>query len=90
MGIIVLNIVSDIYDPPNKDGIQKLVKKNAICKKTFEAHNISLEHSFTKKGEIDKKVCMIKEGDSYYKVAHKFEEVEKMILPVYIKGFKRW
>jgi hypothetical protein len=88
MGLITLEIVSDIFGTPNKQGVQQLIKKDAKCSKTFESHLISVEHSFNKKGEIDKKHCMIQDGEKYYKVAHTFEYVERLIKPVVFNGFK--
>lgn len=92
MPIQVFNVLTDTYKT-NKKGEQLLVKRNVQYKKMFETNGLLVEHYLNSKGEPSKRWCMVKEpnGDnSYYRLNHKFEEIEKLIKPVFIHGLRRW
>jgi len=86
--VITLDIITDIYSQPDKNGNQKLIKKNVKFKKTFDTNFIQVQHFIDTKGNISKKYSMVYEGDTAYKAVHKFEDVEKLIKPLKINGFK--
>jgi hypothetical protein len=89
MPIHTLKILTDVYKTL-KSGEQKLIQRNLEYKKTFETHGLSVEHYLNNRGIPSKKWCMIKEGETYYRVNHPFEYVEKLIKPTFISGYKRW
>lgn len=92
MPIQTLKVLTDIYKT-NAKGQQKLIRRNVEYKKMFETNGLLVEHYLNSKGVPSKKWCMVKEpnGDnSYYRLNHKFEEIEKLIKPVYIYGLRRW
>lgn len=89
--VIILNCHTDVYSQPDmKTGKQKLIKKNVIFKKSFETNNITIQHYIDQKGNISKKYSMVYEGDQGYRTIHKFEELEKLVAPLKIKGYRRW
>lgn len=90
--IVVLKTLVDIYSKPDKTGKQKIIKKNVQCRRTFDTNSILVEEHIKENGEINKKQCNVKEGDNYYRVAHSFEYVSKLIDPpkLFIKGYKRY
>lgn len=85
--VVTLDIVTDIFSEPDKAGKQKIIKRNLKIKKTFDTNFIRAGHFIDNKGNISKKYCTIYEGDLSYKAAHKFEDVEKLLSPVKIRGF---
>ena len=90
MSLIILNTIVSIYKKPDANGFQKLIKRNVLCKKVFDSNNILPEHYIKPNGDISKRWCQLKEGDSYYIIGHSFEHVTKLIEPIYVKGYKRW
>ncbi len=90
--ILTLNCLTDIYSKPNRDGIQKLVKRNVNYKRQFDSNVITAEQYITSKGEISRKWCMVKNNEEYIRVKHSFEELERLINPpqLFIKGYKRY
>ena len=90
MTLITLNTIISVYKDPDKDGFRKLVKRNVKCKKVFDSNIILPEHYIKPSGEISKKWCTIKDGDSFYIVDHSFDYIQKLISPLYVKGYKRW
>jgi hypothetical protein len=87
--VISLRVLTDIYTQPDKNGNSKLIKKDVEYKKMFETNGLLAEHYLSKKGVPSKRWCLVKEGDSYFRLNHKFEEIEKLIKPVEVKGFKK-
>lgn len=83
-----LTVVADIMSPPNAQGRMKVIKKNLEYRKQFESTNMLVEHYVDQKGNISKKYCMIKEGDSYFKVKGKYEDICKINSHIEIRGFK--
>lgn len=81
-------VVADIMSPPNAKGLTKVIKKNVEYKKQFETTNILAENYIDQKGNISKKYCMIKDGDNYFKVKGKYEEICKINNHIEIRGFK--
>lgn len=93
MSMITLKTLVDIYKPQvNPEKPPKILKRNLECLKTFNTENISVEQYIKPNGEISKKWSNIKEGDNYYRVAHSFEYVSKLIEQprLFIKGYKRY
>lgn len=91
MSLIILSTLVDIYKPVTREGeIPKLIKRNLKCKKSFESNAIHVEQYIKPNGEISKRWCNIKDGDSYYRIDHSFEYVSKLLSPLYISGYKRW
>jgi hypothetical protein len=89
--IIILKTLVDIYKPQTRsDIIPKIVKRNVECKKSFESNAISVEQYIKPNGDISKKWCNVKEGDSYYRVNHSFDYMHKLLAPLYISWYKRW
>ena len=85
--VVTLNVLYDVYKT-DKSGRQTLMKKDSEYKKMFETNGLLAEHYSSKTGVVSKKYCMVKEGDVYFKLNHKFEEIERLIKPVKVKGFK--
>ncbi len=89
MATIILKTLVDIYKPQTHPEIPpKLIKRNVECLKTFESHNITVEQYIKPNGSISKIWSNIKEGDNYYRVAHSFEYIHKLITPYQFNGFK--
>ena len=86
--VITLEILSDVYSKPDKTGIQKIIKRNVISKKQFDTVQILAEQYITTSGKISKKWCTLKVGEEYFRVNHKFEEIEKLTQHVKVGGFK--
>lgn len=78
----------DIYSQPDKSGKQKLIKRNCIYLKQFETHEIKIEQYVNSKGIVSNKWSNVREGENFFRVAHSFEELEKMMSPIEFKGFK--
>lgn len=90
MSLVTLTTLVSIYKKPDETGYQKLIKRNVQCKKVFDTNQILPEHYIKPNGEVSKRWCSIKENENFYTIAHSFEYVEKLIGPIYIKGYKRW
>ena len=86
--VITLVVLTDIYSKKDRKGNQKLIRKDSEYKKQFESHEIKAEHYLNSNGIPSKRYCLIKEGDTYYKVKNTFEEIERLTSPIKIKGFK--
>lgn len=86
--VVTLNCLTDVYGKPNKEGIQKVIKRNIVFKKQFESNQILVEQYLNTKGEVSKKWCAITLGDTYYRIAHKFEDVKQLTEPMKIRGFR--
>jgi len=84
---ITLKVLTDVYSPPNKQGVSKLIKKNVESKKQFETSQILIEEYLSAKGIPSKRWSMIKTDGEYFRVAHKFEELEKLTGHIKWKGF---
>lgn len=86
--VITLTVLTDIYSKEDKKGNQKILKKDQEYKKQFETNEIRAEHYLNTRGNPSKRTCLIKEGDTYYKIKQSFEEIEKLTQPIKIQGFK--
>lgn len=84
---ITLTLLTNLYSEPDKNGNQKMIKKDIEFLKTFESNNINIQHYITPKGLISKKLCLVYEGDKDYLCKHKFEDLERLISPVKVKGY---
>jgi len=87
--VITLRCLTDIYSKPNKEGVQKITKRNVEFKKQFESSMILIEQHINSKGTPSKKWCTVKMGEEYFRVNHKFEELEKLNSHMTVRGF-RW
>lgn len=63
--------------------------KEVIVKKMFNAEEVLPEQIVNNRGKADKEHCMIKSGETYYKVRHSFNHILEMISPIEVKGFRR-
>lgn len=79
-----------MYSLPDKNGNQKLMKRNVVYKKQFETTSMHVEQHITKDGTISKKWCNLKVNDEFFRLNHRFEDIEKLTQPIKIEGFKRW
>lgn len=86
--ILTLNCLTDIYSKPDKNGIQKLVKRNVNYKRQFDSNIITAEQYITAKGEISRKWCTVKNNEEYIRVNHSFEYIEKLTNQIVWNGFK--
>ncbi len=86
--MIVLTLATDVYSQPDKLGRQRIIKRNVKFKKSFDTNQIHIQHFIDNKGLISNKYSVICEGDKEYKAICKFEELEKLMLPIKIKGFR--
>ena len=83
-----LDIIVDLYKEQKKQDNKPIIfKKGIIIKKVFEMDKIELQQDVSKQGKPIKKYCSIKYENEYYKLNHSFEEIEKIITPVKVKGF---
>jgi hypothetical protein len=55
----------------------------------FDTAFIMPEQFLNKTGEPVKSYCLIKSDNDYYKVKHSYQEIESLIQPIQIKGFRR-
>lgn len=85
---ITLQVLTDIYSKPDKTGKQKLIKRNVISRKQFETCEILVEEYLNAKGIASKKWCMLKCADDYFRVNHRFEDIEKLTGHIKVEGFK--
>ena len=83
---ITLQVLNDIYSKPDKNGKQKLIKRNVQSKKQFESTEILIEEYMNSKGTPSKRWCMIKSDGEYFKVNHKYEEMER--ITGHVKGIQ--
>jgi hypothetical protein len=86
--IITLKVLTDVAGKPDKEGKVKILKRNVQYLKQFESTGILAEQYVNSKGIPSKKWCFVKEGDTYYKVNHRFEDIERLTRHVTIKGFR--
>lgn len=54
----------------------------------FDTSEIMPEQYLNNKGNPLVKQCLIKNQNEYYKVAHSFNEIEKLISPFIVKGYR--
>lgn len=87
--IVTLRVLTDIASKPNKEGKTKIIKRNQQYLRQFETTAILAEQYLNSKGEASKKWCFVKEGDTYYKLNHRFEEIENLTKHTVFKGFKQ-
>jgi len=84
---VTLNLTTNLYSNPDKDGKQKIIKKDIRFQKTFDTHTINVAEYITERGKKSKTLCIITEGDKEYTCVDKFENVKKLISPIIVKGF---
>lgn len=87
---ITLELTSNIYGPPNGQGRQKCIKRDIRYKKTFDSHSIDISNYITSKGVVSKTLSIVVDKDKEYIVRMKFEELERLIKPVIVIGYKKW
>ena len=86
--VVKLKVLTDIYSKPDVNGNMKVIKRNVEYHKQFETQGLLVEHYLTSKGVISKKWCLVKVNEEYFRLNHKFEEIEKLTQPIKIDGFK--
>lgn len=55
----------------------------------FDTVEIMPEQFVSNRGQLIEKFCLIKSNNDYYKVKHSYQEIENLIQPKEIKGFRR-
>lgn len=85
--VIKLRVLTDVYSKPDSEGRMKVIKRNVEYHKQFETQGLLVEHYLTSKGDISKKWCLVRVGEEYFRLNHKFEEIEKLTQPIRINGF---
>ena len=88
--IIELNVVSDIYSQPDKNGNTKLLKKDQIFKKTFDSAVTTCEEFFNSKGNLVKSYSIITNNNNSYKVKHSYEQVKCILGHIEVKGLVKY
>ena len=86
--VVTLEVLTDIYSQPDKDGNTKMIKKDVIYRKQFDTTSMLVENYTNPKGQIVKKYCIVKQDENYYKLNHSFEEIERLTQPLKFNGFK--
>ena len=78
---VELKVLSNIYSKPDKQGKQKLIKKDVIARLTLNDQSsiTYYEEAFSSKGRLLKDRCYIKVGDEVFRVKHSYEEIDKML-----------
>ena len=87
MMIVKLKVLTDIYSKPDVNVNMKVIKRNVEYHKQFETQGLLVEHYLTSKGEPSKKWCIVRVGDEFFRLNHRFEEIEKLTKPIIINGF---
>ncbi len=78
--LMELTILSDLYGPPNKKGVQSIVKKDIESKMLTNAIDIRyVEQVVSKTGKIVKGVCAIKIADESFKIKHSYESIRSIV-----------
>lgn len=85
--LIELDIVADVYGPPNEEGVPRLIKKNITYKKLFDTTQIKAEEYVNDRGIVAKSFVNIIEGEASYKARHKYSDIVSKLKPLVIKGF---
>ena len=86
--IVTLKVLTDVYSKPDKNGQSKVIKKNQEYLKQFETTGLLVEHYLNSKGTPSKRWCVVKQEGEYFRLNHKFEEIEQLTKPITIHGFK--
>lgn len=77
----------DIYSKPNKDKVQKLLKKDIVYKRVFDTDQIKVEEFIDDKGKIVKDKCAIRYDEEYIVIKEPYDQIKSLITPLVIKGF---
>ena len=85
--LVEFNIVADLYDSPNEEGISKLVKKGIVYKKMFDTTLTTCEHLINPRGRVLKGYTNIIVAGQQYRAKHTYEHVSGLLKPVIVKGF---
>ena len=86
--VVKLKVLTDIYSKPDVNGNMKVIKRNVEYYKQFETTGLLVEHFLNNKGTPSKRWCVVKQGEEYFRLNHRFEEIEKLTQPITIHGFK--
>lgn len=86
--VVTLKVLTDIYSKPDKHGNVRIIKRNVEYLKQFESSEIKAEHYINSKGTISKKWSVVKQGEEYFRVNHRFEDIEKLNKRLVVNGFK--
>lgn len=75
-----LKLISDLYSLPDKNGKQKLIKKDILTRLWINIQDIRyVEEIFDVKGKIIKGVCAIKVDQESLRVKHSYEDIVDMV-----------
>jgi len=78
--LMELTILNDLYGPPNKKGVQKIVKKNIESKMLVNAVEIRyVESVISRTGKILKGVCAIKVGEESFRIKHSYDFIKDKV-----------
>ena len=83
--VVTLTVLTDVYSKPDANGNTKLLKSDVEYKKMFETNGLLAEDWLSKRGVSSPKFCLVKEGENYFKLKHKFKEIEELIKPVKVR-----
>lgn len=86
--IVTLTVLTDVYGREDKNGNRKLLVKDSEYQKQFNTSEILAEQFISKNGKPSKQFCLIKEGETYFKVKHTFNEIKHLTEPIKFNGFK--
>ena len=88
--IIELEVITDIYSQPDKKGNVKLIKKDQICKKTFDTAITTCEQHFNSRGNLVKTHSIIVNNNNSYKVKHSYEYIKSLLGHIEVKGLIKY
>ncbi len=75
-----LTVLSDLLGPPNKQGLQKIVKRNIEYKMLTNAVDIKyVEEVIGKTGKVMKGVCAIKINEESFRIKHSYEYIKAQV-----------
>lgn len=86
---ITLNLITNLYSTPDGKGRQKIIKRNIKFKKTFDTSTIQVQSLIDNKGNVSRTRSIVLEGDMSYTALHSFEELETIVTPTRVVGFKK-
>lgn len=78
-----IKVIFDVYSPPDKRGIQKIIKKNVSLTKLVHREDIQyIDEYIDHKGKHIKKYSFMKlKNGEGYKICHNFKEIKSWIIP---------
>lgn len=86
--IITLTVLTDVYGKEDKNGHRKLITRDSEYQKQFDTVGILAEQLISRNGKPSKRHCLVREGETYFKVKHSFNEIKHLTEPIKFNGFK--